>query len=168
MKQVPPLYLESLDDSHCGTLAPGLKAKNCAQVGIGCKAIRDHLKEHVKDRNFPLILGGDHCISIGTVSAIKEARPSAGIVWVDAHADINNPKKSVSGNMHGMPVSFLMGLTENAKKLPGFDWFKPRVEHNDVVYIGLRDLDQDEKETIKKYGIKAYTVSTPASLFGTF
>lgn len=76
---------------------------------------------------------------------------------MDAHADINNPAKSVSGNMHGMPVSFLMGITESAK-LPGFDWFKPRVAYKDLVYIGLRDLDQDEKETIKKFGIKAYTV----------
>lgn len=82
MKQVPPLFLDSLSDSDGGTLPTGFKAKNCAQVGIGCKAIRDHVNEHCTDRNFPLILGGDHCISIGTVSAIKEARPNAGIVWV--------------------------------------------------------------------------------------
>ena len=78
---------------------------------------------------------------------------------VDAHADINTPQRSVSGNMHGMPVAFLMGLADNASKLPGFDWFKPCVGVNDVVYIGLRDLDQDEKDTIRRLGIKAYTVS---------
>lgn len=77
---------------------------------------------------------------------------------MDAHGDINNPARSVSGNMHGMPVSFLMGLVENANKLPGFEWFKPCLSAKDVVYIGLRDLDLDEKETINRLGIKAFTV----------
>ena len=57
-----------------------------------------------------------------------------------------------------MPVAFLMGLVEGANKLPGFEWFKPTMSPKDIVYIGLRDLDQDEKETIRKLGIKAYTV----------
>jgi arginase len=61
--------------------------------------------------------------------------------------------------MHGMPVSFLMGLVDQPKKLPGFEWFKPCLDVKDLVYIGLRDLDQDEKDTIKRLGIKAYTVS---------
>ena len=60
--------------------------------------------------------------------------------------------------MHGMPVAFLMGLVDNAEKLPGFEWFEPRVDPKDVVYIGLRDLDEDEKITIRKLGIKAYSV----------
>lgn len=77
---------------------------------------------------------------------------------MDAHADINNPQRSVSGNMHGMPVSFLMGLVDQPKKLPGFEWFQPTVDVKDVVYIGLRDLDEDEKITIRKHGIKAYSV----------
>lgn len=77
---------------------------------------------------------------------------------VDAHGDINNPTRSISGNMHGMPVAFLMGLVENAKKLPGFEWFKPVLKPTELVYIGLRDLDQDEKETIRRLGIKAFSV----------
>lgn len=60
--------------------------------------------------------------------------------------------------MHGMPVSFLMGLVDHPQKLPGFEWFKPTVNPKDVVYIGLRDLDEDEKITIRKLGIKAYSV----------
>ena len=69
--------------------------------------------------------------------------------------------------MHGMPVSFLMGLVDHPKKLPGFEWFKPRVDPKDVVYIGLRDLDEDEKITIRKLGIKAYSVGFALTL-GTF
>lgn len=60
--------------------------------------------------------------------------------------------------MHGMPVAFLMGLVENANKLPGFEWFKPVMSPKDIVYIGLRDVDQDEKETLRKLGIKAFSV----------
>jgi arginase len=78
---------------------------------------------------------------------------------VDAHGDINTPQTSSSGNMHGMPVAFLMGLVEGAEKLPGFEWFRPCLKPSDIVYIGLRDLDKGEKKIIKKLGIKAYTVS---------
>jgi len=77
---------------------------------------------------------------------------------VDAHADINTPARSNSGNMHGMPVAFLMGLVENANKLPGFQWFKPCMKPSDLVYIGLRDVDSDERRTIKNLGIKAFSM----------
>lgn len=77
---------------------------------------------------------------------------------MDAHADINTLATSQSGNMHGMPLAFLLGLVENANKLPGFQWFKPCVKPTDIVYIGLRDLDKGEKLAIKKLGIKAFTV----------
>lgn len=78
---------------------------------------------------------------------------------VDAHGDINTPSESSSGNMHGMPVAFLMGLVKNASSLPGFGWFKPCLAPQDLVYIGLRDLDPAEKVTIRRLGIKAFTVS---------
>eukprot|EP01036_Dinobryon_divergens_P034985 gene34985-45282_t len=103
-------------------------------------------------------IGGDHCISIGTISAIKRNRKNAGIVWVDAHADINTPATSISGNMHGMPLALLLGLVDDMKSLPAFDWFGPCVEPKDIVYIGLRDLDAEEKRTIRRLGIKAYTM----------
>ena len=84
-------------------------------------------------------------------------RPNTGIVWVDAHADINTPNTSSSGNMHGMPVGFLLGLYDHLQ-LPTFQWFKPCLKPSDIVYIGLRDLDAPEKVAIKKLGIKAYTM----------
>jgi hypothetical protein len=83
VKQIPPLILESSVQSNENVELPfGVKAKNCAEVGKSSKAIRDHTFEQCKDGNFPLILGGDHCIAIGTISAIKKARKDAGIVWV--------------------------------------------------------------------------------------
>ncbi len=84
---------------------------------------------------------------------------------MDAHGDINTPETSSSGNMHGMPLAFLLGLVNDAHTYPGFSWFKPCVKPSDIVYIGLRDLDKGEKRIIKKLGIKAYTVSSTSLIF---
>ena len=104
-----------------------------------CEKIFHQVSEHSITDNFLLILGGDHCIPIGTIPAIKKHRPNTGIVWVDAHADINTPTLSQSGNMHGMPLGFLLGLVEDLHTLPSMSWFKPPyLEPQDIVYIGLR------------------------------
>ena len=115
------------------------KAKNCAQVGQICHKIYEQLAEHAATDNFLLILGGDHCIPIGTIPAIVKHRPSTGVVWVDAHADINSPQTTMSGNMHGMPVSFLLNEVQNVKSLPSMSWFNPPyLKPRDIVYVGLR------------------------------
>lgn len=135
-----------------------INAKNCPEVGKGCEYIYNSVKQEIENDSFPLILGGDHCISIGTVPAIKTFDPNAAVVWVDAHADINTPETSPTGNMHGMPVAFLLGLI-NHPSLPGFKWFKPCLKPSDIVYIGLRDVDAGEKAIIRKLGIKAFSMT---------
>ncbi len=142
-----------------GATGAQIHAKHVGEIGANCKLISQQIQAEAADKNnFLLILGGDHCIPIGTIPGIMSKRPNTGIVWVDAHADINTPESSLSGNMHGMPVSFLMGQVKNANKLPSMDWFKPCVDPKDLVYIGLRDLDDAEKVLIKKLGIKAFTM----------
>ena len=108
----------------------------------------------VKDSpsDFTLIVGGDHSLSIGTIPSLIKARPKTGVVWVDAHADINTPFTSLTGNLHGMSVAFLLGLVDH-KSLPAFDWFSPCLTPEDIVYIGLRDLDLAEKRVLKNIGI---------------
>lgn len=137
-------------------------AKNCASIGATCENMYTAVKKEAESGNFVLILGGDHCIPIGTLPALVEAHPSTGVVWVDAHADINTPTVSGSGNMHGMPIAFLMGLVEGVEKYPGMSWFKasqkPYLKPEDLVYIGLRDLDEPEKVTLRRLGIKTYTM----------
>ena len=136
-----------------------VNAKNCASIGATCQIASEMLyKKASETKNFILILGGDHCIPIGTIPGLVKGRPNTGVVWVDAHADINIPASSPSGNMHGMPVSFLMGLVDQANKYPSMSWFKSCLKPEDIVYIGLRDLDQPEKALIKELGIKAYTM----------
>ena len=115
------------------------KANNCAQVGDICHKISLQVAEYSAKNEFLLILGGDHCIPIGTIPGIRKHRPNTGVIWVDAHADINVPSTSLSGNMHGMPVGFLLGLVDHVRSLPSFDWFHgPYLTPKDIVYIGLR------------------------------
>jgi arginase len=157
-KIVPPL-IEDVRHGRDFRSYEDINAKNCLQVGTVSEIVKNRLVKECEDGCFPLILGGDHCISIGTVSALKTLKKNSAIIWVDAHADINTPTTSLSGNMHGMPVAFLLGLVDKFKELPGFSWFEPTVVPQDIVYIGLRDLDRAEKVTIKKLGIKAFTVN---------
>jgi len=135
-----------------------LNAKNCELVGETCERIYKVVSDVARSDNFLLILGGDHCIPIGTIPGLVAARPSTGVVWVDAHADINTPATSSSGNMHGMPLGFLLGLVSNVSTYPSLQWFKPCLNPKDIVYIGLRDLDGPEKMAIKRLGIKAFTM----------
>lgn len=88
-----------------------------------------------------------------------QARPDTGVIWVDAHADINTPKTSLTGNLHGMCVSFLMKHPE-CLGIPGFDWLDkvPALQPNRIVYVGLRDLDKLECKIIRQLGIKAFTM----------
>jgi arginase len=81
--------------------------------------------------------------------------PDACIIWVDAHADINTAESTTSGNLHGMPVSFLLGI---GSKVPEFDWIQPRLAPNRLVYIGLRDVDAGEKKILKEHKIKAFSM----------
>lgn len=132
--------------------------KNCKIAGKAMQDIEECVYEYAKKENFLLMLGGDHSIPIGTIAAIKRARPNTGVVWVDAHADINTPSTSGSGNLHGMPLAFLLGLVDNVNALDSFEYFQPCLVPSDIVYIGLRDVDSGEKKIIKDLGIKAFTM----------
>jgi arginase len=138
------------------------KAKNSDIVGRGCKMIADVVSEELTHGRFPLILGGDHSIGIGSLAGILSVRPNTGVIWVDAHADINTPEMSESGNMHGMPIAFVMeGMMKNPHQIRGFEWLKARnarLSPESLVYIGLRDVDAAERDVMKKMGIKAFTM----------
>ncbi|KAI8997590.1 arginase [Pilobolus umbonatus] len=111
--------------------------------------------EKATEGKFVLTLGGDHSIALGTLTGILSAYPDACVIWVDAHADINTPESTDSGNIHGCPVSFLMGI---AGEHPSFGWVKPLLESNKLAYIGLRDIDREEKKIIKELDIKAFSM----------
>lgn len=120
--------------------------------------------EHAHEGKFVLTLGGDHSIAVGSISGTGKAiRERLGremaVVWVDAHADINTPEMSPSGNMHGMPMAFLTRLAADERQ-DVFGWLREEhaVNVRKLVYIGLRDVDRGEKKLLRENGIKAFSM----------
>ena len=137
-------------------------AKNSLIVGEGTLNLAKIVESTIERGNFPLILGGDHSIALGSLAAILKCTPNIGVIWVDAHADLNTPHSSPSGNMHGMPVGLLMeGVVDIADMPAGCEWVAeyPRLKPDSIVYVGLRDVDTEERKIIRKLGIQAYTMT---------
>jgi len=111
--------------------------------------------------HFPLILGGDHSIAVGTVSGIaavaRRKGKKLGLLWVDAHGDINTPESSPSGNIHGMPVASLLG--HGPTELTGIGGRQPKVDAANVALVGIRSLDEGEKHRLKATGVQVHTMS---------
>ncbi|XP_050405119.1 arginase, hepatic [Patella vulgata] len=138
---------------------PDGNVKNPRSVGRANKKISDKVASIVKSKELCLNLGGDHSIAIGSIHGHCRAEPGLVVVWVDAHADINTPLSSPSGNMHGMPLSLLVKeLADRFSPVEGFDWCKPCIHVRDIVYIGLRDVDEGERWIIDQFGIPAYSM----------
>lgn len=111
-----------------------------------CAELAVIVERAVREGGFPVILGGDHSIAIGTLDGLKRARGKpAGLVWIDAHGDINSPQSSHSGNVHGMPLWFALE--------------RGYADPKRTVQIGLRDLEASEKENLRNSGVKAFTMS---------
>lgn len=161
VEDTPDLIFDSA--SHSNAADPP-NARNSALVGHGCSLIATAVESKMQDGRFPLILGGDHSISLGSLTGILKTNPDTGIIWVDAHADLNTPDTSGSGNFHGMPLGLLMNHPDGEydfSSLPGFDYLVdgPRINPKQLVYVGLRDVDRMERVWIRKLGIKAFTMT---------
>jgi arginase len=111
--------------------------------------------------HFPLVLGGDHSIAIGTVSGVaafaRAQGKKVGLLWIDAHGDINTPDTSPSGNIHGMPLAVLVG--HGAPELTSIAGAPPKVEPQNVALVGIRSLDAGEKKRLKETGIRVHTMA---------
>lgn len=109
----------------------------------------------IENNRFPLVLGGDHSIAVGSVSAISKHYNNLGVIWYDAHGDLNIPEESPSGNIHGMPLRILTG--EGPKEL--LELNSNVIQPENIVLIGMRDLDKGERQFIKDHNIKTFTMS---------
>jgi arginase len=111
--------------------------------------------------HFPLVLGGDHSIAVGTVSGIaafaRRENRRVGVLWIDAHGDINTPETSPSGNIHGMPLAALLGY--GASELTEIGGWAPKVDAANVALVGIRSLDSGEKKRLKETGVQVHTMS---------
>ncbi len=132
------------------------RAHNFPSVIKYNKHLSHLVEEQMNLMNFVLTVGGDHSIAIGTLSGVLRANPNTKIIWVDAHADINTPETSPSGNIHGMPLSFLMKLFKNPMTDEYTD-FIPTLNPKNVIVIGARDIDKGEVDLITKTGMTVYT-----------
>ena len=110
----------------------------------------------VKKKHFPIVLGGDHSIAIGTLAGLCEHYSNLGIIWYDAHADMNTEQTSPSGNIHGMSLAVAMGY--GATVLTDIHKDAPKVNPENVVLIGARSLDEGERAFIREKGVQVYTM----------
>lgn len=125
-----------------------------------CRALAVSTAEAVRDGVSPLILGGDHSLAMGSIAgvatALAERSERLGVIWLDAHGDINTPESSESGNIHGMPLAHLLGHGDT--RLSRIATPYPAIREENLVMVGLRDLDPAERIMIGKLGIAAYTM----------
>jgi arginase len=136
------------------------KARYLPQITATCARLAEQVAASVEGGRFPVVLGGDHSIAVGTVSGMSQhfhkKRQKLGMIWIDAHADMNTPEVSPSGNIHGMPLACLVGL--GPPELTHMYDFAPKVDPANVALIGLRSVDSEERKIVKRSGIKAYTM----------
>lgn len=121
-----------------------------------CEQLADRVSTVIERKRFPLVLGGDHSMAIGTVAGSAKHYKNMGLIWYDAHGDLNTGQTSPSGNIHGMSLAASLGIGDTA--LINLGGFSPKVSPENVVLIGVRELDQGEKDLIRELGIKVFTM----------
>jgi arginase len=136
----------------------GNGCRNLREVSIWCRLLRDRVAEVAGDAMTPIVLGGDHCIAMGSIAGIARHCSAAGkplfVLWFDAHTDFNTPLSSPSGNVHGMPIAALCGRIDD----PEFDlgMVTPVVDPSHIYLFGIRSVDQTEKTSLVDSGLRVY------------
>jgi arginase len=141
------------DEAVPGPLAGNTYVEEISRI---CNAVYTLGRRVMEEKDFPLFVGGDHSIAVGTVAAAGADGEPIGLIWLDAHGDFNTPDTSPSGNIHGMPLAILMG--EGHPDLVNVGRSGPKVLPENVVMIGLRDIDPVEKKRLKTSGVTVFTM----------
>ena len=139
--------------SHADT--DGSRPHNVAEIVRACEELATVVAEIAKAGNIPVVLGGDHSIAMGTIAGLDRAGHRAGVIYVDAHGDINTPETSPSGNVHGMPFAVSLGLAEE----PFPRALRATTDGANGVLLAIRDIDAGEKPNIRKAGVTAITMA---------
>lgn len=136
------------------------RKKYIREIAAVCQALYDQALEALEAGGIPVVLGGDHSLGAGSVAATSAwARghdQRVGLLWIDAHGDMNTPLTSGSGNVHGMPLAALLG--REPAELADIGGFAPKVRAQDTVLVGVRNLDHREKQLVREAGIHVYTM----------
>jgi arginase len=135
-------------------------ARYLPQIVHTCARLAEMVEKAADDGRFPLVLGGDHSIAMGTVAGISRhvrgQQRKLGMIWLDAHADMNTPESSPSGNIHGMPLACCIGL--GPPELTHLAGYTPAVEPGSAVIVGLRSVDEIERLSVRDTGVHAFTM----------
>jgi arginase len=133
------------------------RARFLPQVLAACERVAALVRRASESGRVPLVLGGDHSVAIGTLGGLASAYGPGGVLWIDAHGDLNTPETTPSGNVHGMVLAAVLGLAR-----PTFDraaWPTPAVDPKRVALVGVRALDPGERALIRSLGVKAFSMS---------
>jgi arginase len=135
-------------------------ARYLPQIAHACRLLARTVEKACQQGKVPLVLGGDHSVAVGTVSGVSRAlrakRQSLGLIWIDAHADMNTPETSPSGNVHGMPLACCIG--QGPRELTHLYGYAPKVDPAHAVLVGVREVDQLEKPHVRQSGVRAFTM----------
>jgi arginase len=135
-------------------------AKYLREITATCTKSAELVLKTLEAGKVPMVLGGDHSVAAGTVAGVAEfyrrQNQKIGLIWIDAHSDMNTPETSPSGNVHGMPLAALMGL--GPAELGNIFNFSPKVRPENCVLVGIRDVDAHEKENIRRAGVEVFTM----------
>ncbi len=152
-----PIEVEQAESQEQGEL----NARFLASIAHTCSLLADRVEAGARAGRVPLVLGGDHAQAIGTISGLARYHHSRGerigVIWVDAHTDMNTPDTSPTGNVHGMPLAALLG--HGPAELTGLAGGPPALHPEDVAIIGARDIDAEEVGLVKELGVRVYTMS---------
>ncbi|HYE65951.1 MAG TPA: arginase [Pyrinomonadaceae bacterium] len=138
----------------------GGKAKYLKEIAAACEDLAIEVHQVLTSGELPIILGGDHSIAVGSISGVasfyRERNEAVGLIWFDAHADMNTPETTPSGNIHGMPLAALLGY--GAPELTHTAGFAPKLDPRFCAHIGARDIDPGERELIRHLGLRFFTM----------
>ncbi len=133
----------------------GPSAHNVTEIVRACEELASVVADIARAGNIPLVLGGDHSMAMGTLAGLARAGKRPGVIWIDAHADINTPETTPSGNVHGMPFAVALGLAGD----PFPADLRGTTSGQHGVLLGLRDVDPGERDNIKRAGVTALTMA---------
>ena len=132
-------------------------ARFLRQIIETCERVARLVTSAVTDGHLPLVLGGDHSVAIGTLGGLAQAHGPGGVLWIDAHGDLNTPETSPSGNVHGMALAAALGL--GGERFASEAWPLPSVERGRVALVGLRSLDDGERTLLRELDARVFTMS---------
>ena len=132
------------------------KLKNLKEVTIGSSVLAEKVDAILSQNSFPLVLGGDHSIAIGTLAGASKHYENLGVIWFDAHGDLNTDGTTPSGNIHGMSLAVSLGLGNDG--LVNLHGYSPKIKPENVVIIGARSLDEGERNLVKSKKIKVFSM----------